>query len=65
MTTEQEIQLTQIAFQAIVKIVEAIRDAKAGKVDPDAVIANVTTLRDQLSANNAAADGALDAKFKP
>jgi hypothetical protein len=63
MTTEAEAELLQLAFKAIAQIVESVAKAKSGAIDSDQVIAIVGELHDELSANNAAADAAVDAKF--
>lgn len=44
--------------------IAALKDGFAGKLDPQAVIAQIDTLRDGLKANDDAADKALAERFK-
>jgi hypothetical protein len=63
MTLEQDIQLAELALEAIAKIIETVRSAKAGTINSDDAITQIAALHDALAANNAAADKAVGEKF--
>lgn len=63
MTLEQDAQLAALAVETISKIIDAVRSAKSGKLDPDVALAQISSLHDALAANNAAADKLLEQKF--
>lgn len=57
------VAVIEAGIDAIAAIVDTIRSAKSGAVDPDAALAQIKSFTDALAKNNAAADSALDAKF--
>lgn len=63
MTTEQEAILNAVLMELFRQGLALLQNAKSGKVDPDAAIAAASSMHDQLAANNAAADSALDTRF--
>lgn len=63
MTGAEEIALAEAAFEAIMKIIAAVKAAKGGAMDPNLALAAITTLHSNLAANDAAADQALHDKF--
>lgn len=63
MTAQEEAILVDVLTEMFKEGLSLLANAKSGKVDPNAAIAGASSLRDQLAANNAAADSALDARF--
>ncbi len=65
MTGADEIALAEAAFEAIVKIIAAVKAAKSGATDPAVALAAIGKLHDEIAADNATADQALADKFSP
>lgn len=63
MTTEQELELVSAAIAGIEAIINAVKSAKSGGVNPQQALDAITALHASLQANNDAADAALAAKF--
>lgn len=63
MTTDEYIALAELAASAIAKIMDAVKGAKEGKMDPATALAGIQLLHDQIDMNNAAADAALEKRF--
>lgn len=65
MTGADEAELLAAAIEGIAKIVEAVRNAKSGAIDPATALSKIQSVHDALAANNAKADAEEAAKFKP
>ncbi len=63
MTVEQDIELATAALAVIEKVIATVKDAKEGKVTPEAALAGIKTLHEQLAASDAKADAELAKKF--
>jgi hypothetical protein len=61
--TPEVVALIEAGIEAIDQIVQTIKAAKAGTVDPTTATAAITSMNTALAANNAAADAALATKF--
>lgn len=65
MTPDQEAMLLATAFEGIAKIIESVKAARSGKVDPAKVLDQISMLHQSLADNNSEIDAEAKAKFGP
>lgn len=65
MNADLEALLFKAALDAIIKIVETVKDARSGKLDPAKVLDQISTMHQSLLDDNARADAEAKAKFHP
>jgi len=63
MTIDQDLELANAAIAALSRIVDTVRGARLGRIDPGEALARLRSFDEQLAANNAAADAELEKKF--
>lgn len=64
MTLAEDLELTSAGFAVMEQVLAVIRGAKTGTITVDTAKAAFASIQQQLAANDAEADTALDAKFK-
>jgi hypothetical protein len=62
-TVEMAAELAKAGMAAVTQIVDAIRDAHAGAIDPKDVLAALQDFAAELASNDRTADTALAKKF--